>query len=136
MHPKSVFRIPPNQHKLEKWQWLNFIDMMSLPSFFKVIIYLLPSLDIDSSFSSISVLVLELRQFSFLRDLTRNKKILMPGASYNYYHRFYFNTRNRFYWVTFKLENTHRRKFCTMTLFMPLDRPKWCTYNFYHFWFI
>ena len=36
----------------------------------------------------------------------------------NYYYYFYFNTRNRFYWVTFKREDIHRSKFCTMTLFI------------------
>ena len=33
------------------------------------------------------------------------------------YYYFYSHTRNRFYWVTFKLEDIHRPKFCTITVF-------------------
>ena len=35
---------------------------------------------------------------------------------FHYYYYFYSNTRNRFYWVSFSLEDIHRPKFCTMTL--------------------
>ena len=41
--------------------------------------------------------------------------ILIPTGYYYYY--FFSNTRNRFYWVTFKLEDIHQPKFCTITLF-------------------
>ena len=35
-----------------------------------------------------------------------------------YYHYFYSYTRKRFYWVTFKLEDIHRPKFCATTFFI------------------
>ena len=37
---------------------------------------------------------------------------------YYYYYYFYSFTRKRFYWVTFKLKDIHRAKFCTATCFI------------------
>ena len=38
---------------------------------------------------------------------------------YHYYcYYFYSYTRKRFYWVTFKLEDIHRPKFCATTFFI------------------
>ena len=37
---------------------------------------------------------------------------------YYYYYYFYSYTRKRCYWVTFKLEDIHRRKFCATTFFI------------------
>ena len=39
-------------------------------------------------------------------------------VTYYYYYYFYSHTRNRFYWVTFKLEDINRPKFCTITFFI------------------
>ena len=37
---------------------------------------------------------------------------------YYYYYYFYSYARKRFYWVTFKLEDIHRPKFCATTFFI------------------
>ena len=48
---------------------------------------------------------------------TRSRKLSIFKCYYCYYY-FYSYTRNRFYWVTFKLEDIHRPKFCTITFFI------------------
>ena len=39
---------------------------------------------------------------------------------YYYYYYFYSYTRKRFYWVTFKLEDIHRPKFCAFFILHKL----------------
>ena len=53
----------------------QFADMTSSPNFFDIVIFLLSSLVTGPSFMLISLLVLQLCQFSFNKGLTRNSEI-------------------------------------------------------------
>ena len=56
-------------YKLKKWQWrLQFAEVTSLSNFFGGFLFFLSSLVTGPSFMSLSSLVLELCQFSFIRD--------------------------------------------------------------------
>ena len=55
-------------HKSEKWQWHHSLPTRRHRQFFYVAVLLLSSLVIDPSFMSILLLVLEIWQFSFIRD--------------------------------------------------------------------
>ena len=53
----------------------QFCDMTSSSTFFDVVLFFLSSLVTDPNFMSISFLVLELRQFSFIRDWPEIRKL-------------------------------------------------------------
>ena len=73
MCPESRFRIAPNWPKMGKMVMKSQLAAMKWPSnFFEVVVIHLSILDTGSSFMSISWLVLGLRQFLFIRNLTRN----------------------------------------------------------------
>ena len=57
-------------------------DMMSSLNFFEVALFLLSSLVAGPSFTSISLLVLELWQFPFIRDCPEIKKSEIPSSEF------------------------------------------------------
>ena len=61
---------------------LQFLDMTSSSHFFDVALFLLSSLVTGSSFMSISSLVLELWQFSFIRDWPEIRKSEIPPSEF------------------------------------------------------
>ena len=64
----SAFGLLQSGNKLEKWQWHhNFMTWRHRQLFFELVLFLLSSLVTVPSFTSISSLVLELWQFSFIR---------------------------------------------------------------------
>ena len=67
--PESGLRTAPNWPKIRKMTMTSqFSDMTSTSNFFDVVLFLLSSLVTGPRFMSISSLVLELWQFSFVRD--------------------------------------------------------------------
>ena len=69
LRPESSFQIAPNWPKTKKMGMTSQLsDMTSSSNFFKVVLFFLSSLVTGPSFMSISSLVLELWQFSFIRD--------------------------------------------------------------------
>ena len=70
--PESGLRTAPN------WQKLRKMKMTSTLIFFDVVLFLLSSLVTSSSFMSISPLVLELWQFSFIMDWSEIQKLETP----------------------------------------------------------
>ena len=73
--PESGLRTAPNWPKIRKMTMTSqFSDMTSTSNFFDVVLFLLSSLVTGPSFMSISSLVLELWQFSFIRDWPEIRK--------------------------------------------------------------
>ena len=69
MHPESCFQIAPNWQKIWKMTMTSqFANMASSSHFFDVVLFFLSSLVTGPSFISISSLVLEFWQFSFIRN--------------------------------------------------------------------
>ena len=69
MRPESGFRTAPNRPEIGKRRITSqFADMVSSSNFFDIVLFLLSSLITGPSFMSISSLVLELWQISFIRD--------------------------------------------------------------------
>ena len=60
----------------------QFSDMTSTSNFFDVVLFLLSSLVTGPSFMSISSLVLELWQFSFIRDWPEIRKSEIPPSEF------------------------------------------------------
>ena len=85
----------------------QFTDMTSSQIFFDVIFFLLSNLVTDLSFMSISSLVLELWQFSFIRDWPEIRKSEIPPLSFSQYletgrvrgTKFDTNFSNECYWI-------------------------------------
>ena len=73
--------LPPNYHKLEKWQWLIIVwyDVI-VNFFFDGVLFLLLSLVIDPGFLSVSSLVVELSQFSYVRDWPEIRNSEVPPS--------------------------------------------------------
>ena len=61
---------------------LQFPDMTSMSNLFEIVLFLLSSLVIGLSFMSISSLVLELWQFSFIRDWPEIRKSEIPPSKF------------------------------------------------------
>ena len=73
--PESGLQIAPNWPKIRKMPMTSqFSDMTSTSHFFDVVLFLLSSLVTSPSFMSILSLVLELWQFSFIRDWPEIRK--------------------------------------------------------------
>ena len=73
----------PNCSKSEEWQWHhNLLIWCHGQIFFDVILFLLSSLVAGSSFMSVSFLVLELWQFSFIRDWSEIWKSEIPSSEF------------------------------------------------------
>ena len=60
----------------------RFVDMGSSSNFFEVVLFLLSSLATGPSFMSISSLVPELWQFSFIRDWSEIRKLEIPPSEF------------------------------------------------------
>ena len=74
--PESGLRTAPNWPKIRKMTMTSqFSDMTSTSNFFDVVLFLLSSLVTGPSFMSMSSLVLELWQFSFIRDWPEIRKL-------------------------------------------------------------
>ena len=81
--PESGLRIAPNWPKIQKMTMTSqFSDMTSTSNFFDVVLFLLSSLVTGPSFMSISSLVLELWQFSFIRDWPEILKSEIPTSNF------------------------------------------------------
>ena len=81
--PESGLRIAPNWPKIRKMTMTSqFSDMTSSSNFFDVVLFLLSSLVTGPSFMSISSLVLELWQFSFIRDWPEIRKLEIPPSEF------------------------------------------------------
>ena len=83
MRPESGFRNAPN------WPWIGkmtmtsqFADMTSSSIFFDVVLFFLSSLVTGPNFMSISSLVLELWQFSFVRDWPEIRRLEIPPPEF------------------------------------------------------
>ena len=99
----------------------QFTDMTSLSIFFDVNLFLLWSLGTSPSFMSVSSLVLELWQFTFIRDWPENQKSVIPP------------------WVLpiWRLGRVRDTKFGTdVPIEMLLNAAKCQGYIFYCFWVI
>ena len=102
----------------------NFSKMTSLSIFFNVVLFLSSSLVTGLSFMSISSLVMELWQFTFIRDWPEIRKSEIPP--------FCLNLPN--IWRLEQVRNTKLgTKVCNKTL---LNAAKCQGYSFYHFWVI
>ena len=123
MHPKSGFQIAPDWSLLGKYQWrynsLNWHHRQS----FDVIVFFLSGLDIGPSFMLIPSLVVELWQFLFIRDLSRNLETENPPT-----------------WAfpnTCRLRRIRDTKFCTNVSSKNLfNVEKFLVCNINHFWVI
>ena len=83
LYTDSGLRTAQNLPKIRKMTMTSqFPNMMSLSKFFDVVLFLLSSLVTGSSFMSISSLVLELWQFSFIRDWPEIKKSEIPPPEF------------------------------------------------------
>ena len=81
--PESSLQTAPNWPKIRKMTMTSqFSDMMSSSNFFDVVLFLLSSLVTGPSFMSISSLVLELWQFSFIRDWPEIRKSEIPPSEF------------------------------------------------------
>ena len=81
--PESGLRTAPNWPKIRKMTMTSqFSDMTSTSNFFDVVLFLLSSLVTGPSFISISLLVLELWQFSFIRDWPKIQKLEVPPSGF------------------------------------------------------
>ena len=81
--PESGLRTAPNWPKIRKMTMTSqFSDMTSTSNFFDVVLFLLSSLVTGPSFMSISSLVLELWQFSFIRDWPEIRKSEIPLSEF------------------------------------------------------
>ena len=81
--PESGLRTAPNWPKIRKMTMTSqFSDMTSTSNFFDVVLFLLSSLVTGPSFMSISSLVLELWQFSFIRDWPEIQKSEIPPSAF------------------------------------------------------
>ena len=81
--PESGLRIAPNWPKIQKMTMTSqFSDMTSTSNFFDVVLFLLSSLVTGPSFMSISSLVLELWQFSFIKDWPEIRKLEIPPSEF------------------------------------------------------
>ena len=82
--PESGLRTASNWPKLRKMTTMmsQFSDMTSTSNFFDVVLFLLSSLVTGLSFMSISSLVLELWQFSFIRDWPEIWKSEIPPSKF------------------------------------------------------
>ena len=119
MRPESGFRIAPNWPQI--WKMImtsQFFDMTSLSTFFDFffLLFLLWNLVTGSSFLSISSLILELRQFSFIRDWLEIQKSETPPSE------FWPISGD---WAKLGIPNLAR---------MPLIKCQGC--SFYRFWVI
>ena len=95
--------------------------MTSTSNFFDVVLFLLSSLVTGPNFMSMSSLVLELWQFSFIRDWPENRKSEIPTSEYKYK----------------RLGQVMDTKFGTnVSNKMGLNARKFQYYSFYHFWAI
>ena len=81
--PESDLRTAPNWPKIQKMTMTSqFSDMTSSLNFFEVVLFLLSSLVTGPSFMSISSLVLELWQFSFIRDWPEIRESEIPTSEF------------------------------------------------------
>ena len=81
--PESSLRTAPNWPKIRKMTMTSqFSDMTSTSNFFDVVLFLLSSLVTGPSFMSISSLVLELWQFSFVSDWPEIRKSEIPPSEF------------------------------------------------------
>ena len=81
--PESGLQTAPNWPKIRKMTMTSqFSDMTSTSNFFDVVLFLLSSLVTGPSFMSISSLVLELWQFSFIRDWPEIQKSEIPPSEF------------------------------------------------------
>ena len=81
--PLSGLQTAPNWQKIWKMTMTSqFSDMTSSSNFFDVVLFLLSSLVTGPSFMSISSLVLELWQFSFIRDWPEIRKSEIPSSEF------------------------------------------------------
>ena len=80
---ESGLRTAPNRPKIQKMTMTSqFSNMTSTSNFFDVVLFLLSSLVTGPSFMSISSLVLELWQFSFIRDWPEIRKSEIPPSEF------------------------------------------------------
>ena len=122
--PQSGLRTAPNWPKIRKMSMTSqFSDMTSTLNFFEVVLSLLSSLVTGPRFMSISSLVLELWQFSFVRDWPEIRKLEIPPV-----------------WVLLNLWRLGRAmdtKIGTnVSNRMLLHVAKFQSYSFYRFWVI
>ena len=69
-------------HKSERWQWRYILPKCCHHQFFDIALFLLSGLVTGPSFMSILSLVLELWQFSFIRDWPEICKSEMPPSEF------------------------------------------------------
>ena len=83
LYPESGLRTAPNWQKIRKMTiTLQFSDMTSTSIFFDLVLFLLSSSVTGPSFISISSMVLELWQFSFIRDWPEIQKSEIPSSEF------------------------------------------------------
>ena len=81
--PKSSLRTAPNWPKIQKITMASqLLDMTSSSEFFNVVLFLLSILVTGPSLMSISSLVLELWQLSFVRDWPEIRKSEIPPSEF------------------------------------------------------
>ena len=121
--PESGLQTPPNWSNIWKMTMTSqFTVITSASNFFDVVLFLLSGLVTGPSFMSISSLVLELWQFSFIRDWPEIRKSEIPpsefcpisGLGQDMDTKFDMNFSNR----------------------MLLNAAKFQGYSFYLFWVI
>ena len=81
LRPESGHRTAPNWPEIRKMT-SEFSDMTSSSNFFDLVLFLLSSLVTGPRFMSISSLVLELWQFSFIRDWPEIRKSEIPPSEF------------------------------------------------------
>ena len=79
--PEFCLRTAPNWPEIKKMTMTSqFSNMVSTSNFFDVVLFLLSSLITGPSFMSISSRVLELWQFSFIKDWPEIRKSKIPPS--------------------------------------------------------
>ena len=77
-----VSRLLQIGHKLKKWKWRHNFLTLGHCQFFDSVLFLLSSLVTGPSLMSISSLVLELWQFSFIKDWAEIQKSEIPQSEF------------------------------------------------------
>ena len=81
--PESGLRTAPKMAKIQRMTMTSkFSNMTSTSNFFEVVLFFLSSLVTGLSFMSILSLVLELWQFSFIRDWPEIRKSEIPPSEF------------------------------------------------------
>ena len=103
---------------------MTFLMMLSVIFLSKLMILLFP-LNVILHIWSVATTRIGFWTWIYLQDSLDWGRKWLVDFNYCYYYYFYSYARNRFYWVTFKLEDICWPKFCTITFFISHLHRLW-----------